>query len=221
VLVTSRAYDEYVAFFDLAPADMVGQRVLDCSAGASSFVARAHRTGIEATAVDPAYELAGDALAEVAAAGLRDGNAIAAQFPDRFSWHWYGSVQAREQMRARALAEFLLDFAERRDRYVTASLPTLPFPDRYFRLALCSHLLFTWADQLGLDWHLASLLELARVADEVRIFPTVMQGPGDDVPFWDELLTQLCDAGLQCNVRTVDYEFQVGATTMLVISRTH
>lgn len=217
MLVTSRAYDEYVAFFALDPEQLVGRRVLDCSAGASSFVTRARLAGIEAVAADPAYELAGDKLADVAAAGLRDGNAIAAQFPGRFTWDWYGSVQAREQMRARALAEFLLDFTEHRERYVTASLPSLPFPDRHFDLALCSHLLFTWADQLGLDWHLAAVRELARVAAEVRVFPIVMQGAGEVVPFWDELATTLSADGMRVDTRAVDYEFQVGADTMLVL----
>ena len=217
MLVTSRAYDEYVAFFALEPEQLVGRRVLDCSAGAASFVARANRMGIEAVAADPAYQLAGDKLAEVAAAGLRDGNAIAARHPGRFTWEWYGSVQARERMRARALAEFVLDFNEHRDRYVTASLPTLPFPDGDFDVALCSHLLFTWADQLGLEWHLAALRELARVAREVRVFPTVMQGAGHEVPFWDELTTTLAAAGAHVHRQRVDYQFQAGADTMLVL----
>jgi len=220
VLVTSRAYDEYVAFFDLDASALIGKRVLDCSAGASSFVARLHRLGVDAVAVDPAYDLPHDRLAEVAATGLRDGNAIAADFPDRFTWQWYGSVEAREKMRTRALAEFVLDLAEHPSRYVAASLPTLPFDDGAFDLAVCSHLLFTWADQLGYDWHLASLRELARVANEARVFPTVMQGAGDAVPFWDDLMAALRADGLVVDVRKVDYEFQVGAREMLVLTAT-
>jgi SAM-dependent methyltransferase len=181
-------------------------------------VARASRAGIEAVAVDPAYELPGDRLADTARQGTRDGNAVFANFPDRFTWKWYGSVEAREQMRARALAEFLLDITSHRDRYVTGSLPTLPFEDAAFDLALCSHLLFTWADQLGHEWHAASLRELLRVAGEVRVFPTVMQGAGEPVPFLDELLEELRADGVRAELRQVDYEFQVGASTMLVLA---
>ena len=216
--MTSRSFDEYVAFFDLDPDALAGRRVLDCSAGASSFVAGACRRGAEATAVDPAYDRSGEQLAEIGATGLRDGNAIAAQFPDRFTWQWYGSVEARERMRARALAEFLLDYAEHRQRYVAASLPTLPFDRGAFDLAVCSHLLFTWADQLGYDWHLAALRELSRVAAEVRVFPTVLQGAGDPVPFWEELMAQLRADGLAAQRKEVDYEFQVGARQMLVLT---
>jgi SAM-dependent methyltransferase len=219
VLVTSRAYDEYVAFFDLDIDDLRGRRVLDCSAGASSFVARACREGVDAVAVDPAYALGRDSLADIASHGLRDGNTIAERFPGRFTWAWYGSVQARERMRTRALAEFVLDLVEHPQRYVTGSLPSLPFADNSFDLALCSHLLFTWADQLGFDWHLAALRELTRVAAEVRVFPTVLQGAGDAVPFWDTLIEDLSGQGLAPQRRQVPYEFQVGADTMLVVTR--
>jgi SAM-dependent methyltransferase len=219
VLVTSRAYEEYVAFFDLDVDVLRGRRVLDCSAGASSFVARACREGVDAVAVDPAYAMGREELAEVAGRGLRDGNRIADSFPGRFTWSWYGSVQARERMRAQALAEFVLDLAEHPERYVTGSLPSLPFADGAFDLALCSHLLFTWADQLGRDWHLAALGELSRVAGEVRVFPTVVQGAGDPVPFWDALVGDLHDLGLQTRRRQVSYEFQVGADSMLVLTR--
>jgi SAM-dependent methyltransferase len=218
VLVTSRAFEEYVAFFDLDIDSLRGRRVLDCSAGASSFVARACRLGVDATAVDPAYAMNPDELAEVGGHGLRDGNAIAEKFPGRFTWDWYGSVEARERMRARALAEFLLDLAEHPDRYVTGALPALPFADADFDLAVCSHLVFTWADQLGYDWHAAALLELCRVTREVRVFPTVLQGGGDPVPFWDALMEDLRRADVNAELRRVPYEFQVGADTMLVMS---
>ena len=217
--MTSRAYEEYVAFFALDAEALRGQRVLDCCAGASSFVVRACRDGADAVAADPAYAAAGDELADVGGRGLRDGNAIAAQHPDRFTWTWYGSVEARERMRARALAEFLLDFAEHPARYITASLPQLPFDDGAFDLALCSHLLFTWADQLGHEWHLAALRELCRVATEVRVFPTVLQGAGEPVPFWDDLMEDLRRDGVRTQLRQVPYQFQVGADTMLVLSR--
>lgn len=216
--MTSRAYDEYVAFFDLEPGSLRGKRVLDCSAGASSFVARLCKQEVDAVGVDPAYDLPREQLAEVAAAGLRDGNAIAASFPDRFTWRWYGSVEAREKMRTRALAEFVLDLAGHPERYVAGSLPSLPFADHSFDLAVCSHLLFTWADQLGYDWHLAALRELVRVAHQVRVFPTVLQGAGDAVPFWAELMAQLSADGVGVEHRSVDYEFQVGANEMLVLT---
>lgn len=219
MLVTSRSYDEYVAMFGLDSTELDGLRVLDCSAGASSFVAHARRDGCRAVAVDPAYALPRDQLATTAAESNRSGRGIAIDNADRLSWDWYGGQESRDRMRARALGEFVVDYASRHGDYVAAALPHLPFGDAAFDLALCSHLLFTWADQLGRGWHLAALRELARVACEVRVFPTLVQGRGEPVPFWDELMSDLQQIGLRADRREVPYEFQVGGNTMLVISR--
>jgi hypothetical protein len=219
VLVTSRSYDEYAAMFGLTRQDLSG-RVLDCSAGAAGFVVRAASHGCRAIAVDPAYALPRDQLAEAGRADLDRGNAIAAQHPDRFVWDWFGSPEARRRLRLRALAEFVSDIVVHPHRYVAGQLPQLPFVDAAFDLVLCSHLIFTWADTLSREWHFAALRELARVGGEVRVFPTVLQGRGDPVPFWDGLMADLADVGLHAEKRTVDYVFQVGADQMLVLTST-
>ncbi|HET7312645.1 MAG TPA: hypothetical protein VFJ17_15110 [Mycobacteriales bacterium] len=219
MLISSRSYDEYLAMFALGPADLSGS-VLDCSAGAASFAAVARADGVRAYAVDPAYALSREALAEAVRDDLRRGTEIAEQNPDRFTWEWYGSREARDRIRRGAAARFLASRALAPGWLVAAELPRLPFRDRTFDLGLCSHLLFTWADQLGVDWHLAALLELVRVTSrEVRVFPTVMQGRGDVVPFWTELMTALDRAGLVAEERPVPYRFQVTGDRMLVVSR--
>jgi hypothetical protein len=217
VLVTSRSFHEYTAMFALRDSDLSG-RILDCSAGASDFAAVAAGRGARVVAADPAYALPRAALVDRIRADGEQGAGIAQQFPDRFTWRWYGDAVARDRMRQEALGRFATDVVARPQRYVAAQLPHLSFRDRCFDLAVCSHLLFTWADQLGLDWHHAALVELARVAREVRVFPTVRMGAGEPVPFWDELLTVLAAAGLSCELRRVDYEFQVGADQMLVVT---
>jgi SAM-dependent methyltransferase len=217
VLVTSRSYDEYVAMFALGSRELSG-RVLDCSAGAAEFAAVASAAARHVVAVDPAYALPRSALADRTREDLDRGNAIAADFPDRFTWRWHGSPQRRTAVRQRAMARFVTDVIVSPRRYVAGQLPQLPFRPGSFDLALCSHLLFTWADQLGRDWHAAAVVELARVAAEVRIFPTVVQGAGEPVPFWDALMGDLERAGLDARLRTVEYEFQVGADQMLVVT---
>jgi SAM-dependent methyltransferase len=219
VLVTSRSYDEYVAMFGLGSAELSG-RVVDCSSGAADFAAVASATARRVLAVDPAYALPRTLLADQARGDLDRGHAIAAEFPDRFTWRWYGSTQQRSLLRQRALARFVTDLVANPQRYLAGQLPQLPLRPASFDLALCSHLLFTWADQLGRDWHAAAIAELARVATQVRIFPTVLQGAGEPVPFWDELMDDLSRAGLTAQLRRVDYEFQVGADQMLVVTST-
>lgn len=216
MLVTSRSYAEYEAMFDLKE---LPDSVLDCSGGGSSFTAEAAARGVDAIAVDPAYELAPAELVDTVRRSLPAGNGIVDEHQGSFVWHWYGEPARRDEMRIEAADRFLQDVATAPERYVPGRLPELPFPDRRFELVLCSHLLFTWADTFDRAWHLAALRELIRVADsEVRIFPLVIQGAGEPVPFLPDVLAEL--EGVTCEIRKVPYEFQVGANEMLVITRT-
>jgi SAM-dependent methyltransferase len=219
MLISSRSYDEYLAMFALDAQDLSGS-VLDCSAGAASFVTVARANGTRAYAVDPAYALSREQLARAVHDDLQRGTAIAEQHPDRFVWEWFGSREGRDRMRRAAGARFLAALAGSPSWLVAAELPRLPFVDRSFDLVLCSHLVFTWSDVLGPDWHRAALLELVRVAGrEARVFPTVMQGRGDAVPFWAELMAALAEHGIIAEERQVPYRFQVTGDRMLVLSR--
>src|SRR3954466_11541129 len=205
--------------FSLTAADMSG-RVLDCSAAAASFVTVARSKGATAYAVDPAYALPGEALAAAVREDLGRGSAIAGRNAGRFVWDWFGSAEARDRMRKQAGARFLTGLATSPGWFVAGELPRLPFRDASFDLVVCSHLLFTWADVLGLEWHRAALLDLVRVSrGEARVFPTVMQGAGDAVPFWDELMGGLGAHGIAVEERRVPYRFQVSGDRMLVVSR--
>ncbi len=214
MLVTSRSAAEYRAMFGL-PAGASSGRVLDCSAGGASFAAE---TGDDVVAVDPSYAAGEAALADGVRAALADGDRIIAAHADRFDWSWYGERAARAGMRTAAAATFLADLARRPGRYVAGALPHLPLRTGSVDLALCSHLLFTWADRFDEHWHRDALLELARVARrEVRVYPLVVQGTGDPVPFLDGLRADLHAAGLPTTLQPVPYRFQRGADRMLVV----
>src|SRR5438270_8831865 len=115
---------------------------------------------------------------------------------------------------------FLEDFEKGKaeGRYVTASLPSLPFEDGRFDIALCSHLLFLYSDQLSLDFHRASIEELLRVASEVRVFPLLSLDRRPS-PHLNPLVTYLAEKGWRTEVLPVPYEFQRGGNRMLRIGR--
>jgi SAM-dependent methyltransferase len=201
--------------FDLAPEDLAASSVLDCCAGGSSFAAE---TGGRILAVDPAYALGRHELAARVRAALHEGDRIIDQHVDRFEWDWYGSPGRRAELRSAAAEDFLADLQEHPERYVAGALPDLPLLSGSFDLVLCSHLLFTWADQLDEDWHRRAVAELVRVARrEVRIFPLVIQGTGDPVAFLDGLRAELHAVGHRSHLRDVPYRFQRGADQMLLI----
>ncbi|MDX6260316.1 MAG: hypothetical protein QOH84_2004 [Kribbellaceae bacterium] len=215
MLVTSRSYAEYEAMFDLSE---LPDSILDCCAGGSSFTAEAAARGVDAVAVDQAYELPTPDLVDTVRRSLPAGAQIVDQHAASFVWHWYGDPGRKDDLRIEAADRFLQDVMVAPERYVAGSLPELPFEDGRFDLVLCSHLLFTWAEKYDRDWHLAALKELVRVSrSEVRIFPLVQQGAGEEVPYLAELMEAL--RPVRSEIRKVPYEFQVGADQMLVLSR--
>lgn len=218
VVPWGRRFDEYRAFFALddVPA---GARMIDVGGGPASFAAEAALRGYDVTATDPIYALDAAAIArrfeetrEAMMAGVR-----LARY--RFRWKRYGSPEALERIRRAALGLFLPDFEKMgRARYVPGELPHLSFADDRFDLALSSHFLFLYGDDLDSAFHVAAVRELARIAREVRIFPLVnLDGrPSSHLPAVMEAVEEM---GLFAELVPVDFEFQIGATKMLKVSR--
>ncbi|NNH68744.1 methyltransferase domain-containing protein [Nocardia uniformis] len=214
MLVTSRSATEYRAMFDLSERDMAG-RILDCCSGGSSFAAE---TGDQVLAVDLAYALGPEAVAERVRMAIREGDDMIDAHADQFEWTWYGDIANRRAMRRAASERFIADLTARPDRYIAGALPDLPVATGQFDLVLCSHLLFTWSDRFDEDFHRRALAELIRVARrEVRIYPLVLQATGEPVEFLDRLRADLDADGHRTELREVAYRFQRGAHHMLRI----
>jgi len=103
-------------------------------------------------------------------------------------------------------------------RYLVAALPKLPFNNGEFDLALCSHLLFLYSAQLSADFHLASMLEMLRVAQEVRVFPLLDLDLQRSVHL-DPVIAELRSANFYAEIVDVPYIFQKGGGQMLRVVR--
>ena len=216
-----RSLTEYGQFFALDLAALRARDVLDVGAGPSSFTAEACARKINAVAVDPLY---GAPLAQLAARVDVEYRAVFAQIRAKrrlFRFKTPGSIDAAEADRQSAAARFLADYATHfiQNRYVSGSLPRLPFFDGTFDLVLCAHLLFTSARRFDYDWHLAACRELVRVsADEVRLHP-IGGLDGKPYPGLNRLRRELREHGVASEIRTVAYEFFAGADSMLLLRK--
>src|SRR5262249_17370206 len=172
VIPWGRSFDEYRLMFGLSESDLAGC-ILGCGDGPASFNAEATVEGHSVTSCDPIYAFSTEAIRRRAEASYDAVISQVRQTPDGFVWDYFHDANHLGQARLAAMHCFLLDFEQGKaeGRYVTASLPCLPFEDRQFDLALCSHLLFRYSNQPSFDFHRASIEELLRVASEVRIFP--------------------------------------------------
>ncbi|HXF63206.1 MAG TPA: hypothetical protein VNK95_16385, partial [Caldilineaceae bacterium] len=200
---------EYLRMFDLTPADLTG-RILGCGDGPASFNAEMTAAGHRVVSVDPLYAFPGEAIrARIVATYATLIDQVKAR-PDRYVWTEFRDPDELGQARLLAMGRFLADYDAGRaaGRYIEGSLPTLPFAAGDFDLALCSHLLFLYSEQLDLAFHLAAVQELLRVAREARIFPLLALDCTLS-PHLDPVLAWAAERGIRAEVRPVPYEFQV------------
>ena len=212
-----RSFTEYQAFFALEGLSP-GSRVLDCGAGPSSFAVEATERGLSVCAADPLYSVSATRIARRIEEVRPTMLASIRQAQARFVWDHYGTPERQEGVRLAAMQRFLADFGGRQHRaqYVAAALPSLPFRDRAFDLALSSHFLLLYSRQFDLAFHLEAVRELLRVAKGVRIFP-LLDLDGRRSHHLEPLRTALAGDGFDSEIVRVDYEFQKGGNEMLRI----
>lgn len=220
ILITGRTYNEYMAFFDLDKEELKGKKVLDCPSGASSFVATANKNGIKAKGVDILYQFN---LENIKQQGLKSIDKIYedVSWMDGFNFEFYKSIKNHKKHRAEALERFCKDFNKKDYHY--SKLPKLQFKNNEFDLLLSSHLLFVYDDRFDYEFHKNSILEMLRVAKEIRIFPLVdfqnkhKQKEKNFSPYVYKIIEELED--YKCEIQKVNFEFQPRANYMLRITK--
>ncbi len=217
-----RLASEYLRMFALTPQDLDG-RILDCGGGPSSFTAEMVAQGKQVASCDPLYQFTAEEIRQRIDETYPRITALTEASHDNFLWHDYGSPGQLGQMRMRAMRLFLYDYTDGKAsacRYITGELPSLPLLAGHFDLALCSHLLFTYSEQFSEEFHRAALVEMLRVATEVRVFPLLTAFSGELSPHLSPVMEHLRTLGYAVEVRPVEYEFQRGGNKMLCVSGT-
>jgi len=212
VVPWGRSLAEYRAMFSLRDEEMASE-ILDCGAGPSSFCADMDALGRRVIAVDPIYAHSADEIRARVEATRGPMMEQVRRDPGHFVWKSIASPEHLEETRMGAMARFLEDFAEgqRDGRYQAMELPRLDFADGSFDLALCSHFLFLYSEQLSQQFHREAVAELKRVARELRVFP-VLDLNGRVSAHLDAVRTEW-----NAELVTVGYEFLRGANQMLVV----
>jgi hypothetical protein len=215
VVPWGRSFEEYRRMFALTDAEL-GLRILGCADGPASFNAEATRLGSHVVSCDPLYGCETDQIRERIAATYDRVLDETRRNQHEFVWDTIASVDELGRLRMEAMQRFLDDYEAGRSegRYLSAELPSLPFADGAFELALCSHFLFLYADHLTDDFHRAAVADLCRVAAEVRIFPLLELG-GSPSRYVDDVVSHCRAVGLEASIERVPYEFRRGADHMM------
>ncbi|WP_339383014.1 SAM-dependent methyltransferase [Nodularia sp. LEGE 06071] len=217
IIPWGRSMLEYTQMFDLSPEELK-LNILDCAGGPASFNAEMTLQGYKVISCDPVYQFTADEITqriqdtyEIVIQGVKDNQ-------ECYVWQNIQSPEMMGEIRMKAMGQFLENFPNgiNQSRYRKDELPVLPFATNQFDLALCSHLLFTYSEQLSAEFHLASIGEMCRVAKEVRIFP-LLQLSGELSPWLQPIINELEQRGYAVEVKQVAYEFQKNGNQMLCV----
>ena len=220
VVPWGRSFDEYCRMFSLTEEDLAG-RIVGCADGPAGFNAEATRRGARVVSCDPIYAFSTSDIRSRIAETSRDIIEQTRQNQHEFVWTSIASPEDLLAARLEAMELFLDDYdrGKAEGRYVAAELPDLPFEDRAFDLAVSSHFLFLYSEQLGQPFHHTAIQELCRVAKEVRIFPLLALG-GVGSSYVAPIADSFRQLGYKVLIERVPYEFQRGANKMMRIKRT-
>ena len=218
IILWGRSLNEYIGMFNLTP-DEFNLAILDCGGGPASFNAQMTHQGHKVISCDPIYQFSADEIArriqetyQTVIDGVKANST-------NYVWQNLESPEQMGEIRMQAMSQFLADFnlGLQQGRYVLNELPSLSFKDRQFDLALVSHLLFTYSEHLSLEFHLNSIKELCRVAQEVRIFP-LLNISGEQSELLLPVIENLQQSGYKAETQRVNYEFQKGGNQLLKVS---
>lgn len=212
-----RNLSEYVAMFSMTQEDL-DAKILDCGAGPSSFNMEVDLEGGSVVSIDPLYAYS---KKEISTRIDEVTNDIMKQIEQNIESYVWKAIQNPDMlldMRIEAMTEFVIDYEEGKEegRYLNEELPSLSFDDKKFDLALSSHFLFLYSEHLDEEFHMKSILEMLRVANEVRIFP-LLDLKGNKSPYVETVIKKLEEQDYKTKIEKVRYEFQKGANAMLRI----
>jgi len=217
VVPWGRTFGEYREMFSLTNDDL-GKKILGCGDGPASFNAELSSKGGNVTSIDPIYRFSPSQIrSRIEEVYPQVMGQVSKNYTD-YVWNVITSVEDLGKVRMEAMCVFLRDYKNKQQsgRYINASLPTLPFEDDEFELALCSHYLFLYSDHVNLSEHIQSMKELCRVAKEVRVYPLLSINTNEESPHLHPVMAELEKNGISLSLVSVKYEFQKGATKMLV-----
>lgn len=204
--------DDYRRMFDLQDQDLQ-RSILDYPANISSFNAQMHALGLnQVVSGDASYDLRPLDMAKHVDYIIQQLALQLERYVDRIhpekgktledilnAWNHYAQL-------------FLSDYSSGKidGRYQPVHLPHLPFKDFQFELALCPDLLFR--DQNALSEKI--IIELCRVAQEVRIFP-LLDEPREIATMLGPVMLTLQNKNYGIEIREVPYQLLKGNNAML------
>lgn len=219
VVPWGRSLEEYRHMFMLSN-DELTSRILGVGDGPASFNSEMKGLGHTVISIDPIYVFSKNQIEQRIEKTYDTVISQVKQKPDDFVWDFFANPEHLGCYRLERMQKFLQDFniGKAQGRYLPLSLPKLCFDDEKFDLAVCSHLLFLYSEQLSLDFHREALHELCRVSKEIRVFPLLALDCRTSRHI-APIQSYFRSLGYTVDICPVAYEFQKGGNEMMRIRR--
>ena len=216
VVPFGRSRTEYELMFALTEIDRL-KSIIGIGDGPASFNAEMTTSGYQVTSIDPIYQFTSAEIKSRFDACIDGIIEQVRNSPNNWVWSYHKSPDDLRANREKAIALFLKDFDRGKieGRYLNAELPKLEFQEKQFELALCSHFLFLYSEHLSFEFHLESIRELCRIAEEVRIFPLLNLAQVRS-PYIDQVCGTLAKEGISSEIIQVPYELQKGGNQAII-----
>ncbi|TET87395.1 MAG: SAM-dependent methyltransferase [Sulfurovum sp.] len=210
---------EYKAMF-LLNKDDLNAKILGCGDGPSSFNTEVDLEQGSVISIDPLYAFSKQEIMQRIDDVSDEVMEQVKKHQDDFVWKNIPDPDTLYQLRIEAMMEFLMDYNEGKEegRYIAEVLPKLSFEDNQFDLALSSHFLFLYSEHLDEEFHIKSILEMLRVAKEVRVFPLI-DLKGEKSVHTEGVIKELTELGYNTSIIKTEYGFQKGGDEMLKITK--
>ena len=207
---------DYQEMFSLTQQDL-GQTILDVACGPDCFNAEMQQNNQPVVSCDPLFTHDEQHLRKLIKTQFDQALVNIKAQQDKYLWQSTSLEQLAAQ-RWQNIEVFFNDFSQgkQQNRYIAGQLPKLNFSDGQFDFALCSHFLFGYRAGADEQEHLAAIIELCRVAHEVRIFP-LLDNQGEISPLIGTILLTLQQQHLGLEIKEVPYHWQTKGNAMLRI----
>jgi len=216
VVPFGRSRTEYELMFALTEIDRL-KSIIGIGDGPASFNAEMTTSGYQVTSIDPIYQFTSAEIKSRFDACIDGIIEQVRNSPNNWVWSYHKSPDDLRANREKAIALFLKDFDRGKieGRYLNAELPKLEFQEKQFELALCSHFLFLYSEHLSFEFHLESIRELCRIAEEVRIFPLLNLAQARS-PYIDQICGTFAKESIRSEIIQVPYELQKGGNQAII-----
>ncbi len=216
VVPWGRNFNEYVKMFSLSMDDL-NKKIIGCGDGPASFNYEASLKGCKIISVDPVYEFGKEEIEKRIEETYDIVMEQTIKNSKKFIWKEFKNFEELGKTRMDAMKLFLNDYdkGKQEKRYIIGELPKLDFEDNKFDIALCSHFLFLYSDNLNLEFHIEAIKEMLRIAKEVRIFPIIDTNLNISKHYYK--VVEYFGKNYKIKEMSVNYEFQKGGNKMIVI----